>query len=85
MFCQRSTMGCVIKRSVVTEKMRVFRPSQIACTALPVHENSCMVLIHLCKNNLNLPIPHKPLCYKKITTTTTESTAYFSTALSCYY
>ena len=32
------------------------KPSQIACmqTALQVNENSCMVLILVCKNNLNL-------------------------------
>ena len=28
-------------------------------TVLRVHENSCTVLIPLCKNNLNLPISHK--------------------------
>ena len=45
------------------------RPSQIACTfttmhktcmqtALHVHGNLCMLLIRLCKNNLNLPSSH---------------------------
>ena len=45
------------------------RPSQTACTvtilhitytqtAFHVHENSCTVLVPLCKNNLNLPTPH---------------------------
>ena len=61
------------------------RPSQIVCTvtamrvtytqtALRVHENSCPVLIPLCKNDLNLPIyftVHYAL--KKIKTTTIAS------------
>ena len=57
------------------------RSSQIACTLTTVHiaftqtalrvpENLCMVLIPLCKNNLNLHLPHRPLCFKEIKTTT---------------
>ena len=56
------------------------RSSQIACTVMTVHiaftqmalcvpENLCMVLIPLCKNNLNLHLPHRPLCFKEIKTT----------------
>ena len=47
----------------------ISKPSQIVCiattvhvmcmqAALCVHKNLCMVLIPLCKNNLNLPISH---------------------------
>ena len=59
-----------------------FRPSQIACTVttmhvrcmqtvLCVHKILCMVLIPLC--DLNLPISHRPLGFKKIKTTTTTA------------
>ena len=34
------------------------RARNVHVTALRVHENSCTVLIPLCKNNLNLPISH---------------------------
>ena len=47
----------------------------VACTqkAFCVHENSCTVLIPLCKNNLNLLISYTDhyYCFKKIKTTTT--------------
>ena len=64
-----------LKINVVPNRLEKYmsfftRPSQIGCTvttmhvtyrqtALGVHENSCTLLIPLCKNNLNLPIHHK--------------------------
>ena len=55
-----------LKNSVIQFTKSIHMPSQIACTvanvhvtcmpkAFHVHENLCMLLIPLCKNNLNLP------------------------------
>ena len=63
-----------------SNKMQVFTKSvRVMCTqtALRIHENSCTVLIRLHKNNLNLSIPHKPLCFKKIRLTTTTAVFRF--------
>ena len=65
------TLGETRSRKLVETVLH--RPSQIACTvtivhvtctqkAFHVHENSCTVLIPLCKNNLNLPIHHTDNC-----------------------
>ena len=57
------------------------KSSQIACVATTMHvmcmqtmlhinENSCMVLIPLCKKVESANLSHKPLCFKKIKAST---------------
>ena len=67
--------------------MSKYRLSQTVCTVTTVYvtctqmalwmdENLCTVLIPLCKNNFeSANLPHRPLCSKKIRTTTTTSSS----------
>ena len=48
-----------------------------------LHKNLCTVLIPLCKNNLNFP--DRPLCFKKIRTTTTTTFLISNTIVSNPY
>ena len=69
------------------------RPSQIVCTVtmvyvkctqtmLHLHDNSCMLLIPLCKNNLNLPVSHTDrYALRKLKTTATTAFLIFNTVV----
>ena len=48
-------------------------------------QESCTVLIPLCKNNLKLSISLTPLCFKKIRTTTIAAFLIFNTVVPNHY